>query len=135
MWNLETGTEIQTIQGHGTWVKSISFSLDGKTLASASFDRTIKLWSIPDARAIATFEGHGDRVNDVNITPDGKTIVSASDDSTLRIWNLELNLDSLIELSCQWLSNYIVNHPEERAIAQICDRSKNGINYDKNLGL
>lgn len=69
---------------------------------------------------LQVFEGHRDRVNDVNISPDRKTLVSASDDATLRIWNLELDLDSLIKLSCQWLSNYIANHSEERAIAQIC---------------
>ncbi|MEG4281846.1 AAA-like domain-containing protein [Microcoleus sp. A006_D1] len=127
LWNAETGTEIRTIKGHGTWVKSISFSPDGKTLASASFDRTIKLWNVADgktsseAQPLQTFDGHRDRVNDVNISPDGKTLVSASDDATLRIWNLELDLDSLMKLSCQWLSNYIANHPEERAIAQICN--------------
>ncbi len=135
LWNPETATELTTIKGHGTWVKSISFSPDGKTLASASFDRTIKLWNVADGKEIATFDGHRDRVNDVNISPDGKTLVSASDDASLRIWNLELDLDSLMKLSCQWLSNYIANHPEERAIAQICNRSKNGINYDKIHGL
>ncbi|MEG4805915.1 AAA-like domain-containing protein [Microcoleus sp. F8-D3] len=126
LWNAETGTELKTIKGHGTWVKSISFSPDGKTIASASFDRTIKLWNVADGQTgsevlpLQTFEGHSDRVNDVNISPDGKTVVSASDDSTLRIWNLELDVDSLMKLSCQWLSNYIANHPEEKAIAEIC---------------
>ncbi|WP_333203329.1 WD40 domain-containing protein [Microcoleus sp. S28C3] len=127
LWNAETGTELKTIQAHGTWVKSISFSPDGKTIASASFDRTIKLWNVAEgqtrseARPLQTFEGHSDRVNDVNISPDGKTLVSASDDSTLRIWNLELDVDSLMKLSCQWLSNYIAHHPEEKAIAEICN--------------
>ena len=141
LWNAETGTELRTIKGHGTWVKSISFSPDGKTLASASFDRTIKLWNVADGKTgsealpLQIFEGHRDRVNDVNISPDGKTLVSASDDSTLRIWNLELDVDSLMKLSCQWLSNYIANHPEERAIADLCDPSKNGINHSKIQGL
>ncbi|WP_172192025.1 AAA-like domain-containing protein [Microcoleus asticus] len=127
LWNAETGTELKTIQAHGTWVKSISFSPDSKTIASASFDRTIKLWNVADgqtgseARPLQTFEGHSDRVNDVNISPDGKTLVSASDDSTLRIWNLELDVDNLMKLSCQWLSNYIANHPEEKAISEICN--------------
>ncbi len=131
LWNAKTGTELRTIQGHGTWVKSISFSPDGKTLASASFDRTIKLWNVADGKTaseavpLQVFEGHRDRVNDVNISPDGKTLVSASDDATLRIWNLELDLDTLMKLSCEWLSNYIANHPEEKAIADLCDRAKN----------
>ncbi|MEG5172610.1 WD40 domain-containing protein [Microcoleus sp. B3-D7] len=127
LWNAETGTELKTIKGHGTWVKSISFSPDGKTIASASFDHTIKLWNVADGQTgsevlpLQTFEGHSDRVNDVNISPDGKTLVSASDDSTLRIWNLKLDLDNLMKLSCQWLSNYIANHPEEKALPEICN--------------
>ena len=127
LWNQETGTELKTIKGHGTWVKSISFSPDGKTIASASFDRTLKLWNVADSKTgleavpLQTFEGHSDQVNDVNISPDGKTLVSASDDSTLRIWNLELDVDSLMKLSCQWLSSYLANHPEEKAIAEICN--------------
>ncbi len=123
LWDAATGTEIQTLKGHGTWVKSISFSRDGKTLASASFDRTIKLWNVADGKEIASFEGHRDRVNDVSISPDGKTLVSASEDATVRIWNLELDaIDSLMKLSCQWLSNYIANHPAEKQLAEICDR-------------
>ncbi|NJM63330.1 MAG: WD40 repeat domain-containing protein [Oscillatoriales cyanobacterium RU_3_3] len=123
MWNAATGTEIQTFKGHGSWVKSISFSPDGKTLASASFDRAIKLWNVADGKEIATFEGHRDRVNDVHISPDGKTFVSASEDATVRIWNLKLEAgDNLMKLSCQWLSNYIANHPEAKDLAEICDR-------------
>lgn len=123
LWNAATGTEIQTLKGHGSWVKSISFSPDGKTLASASFDRAIKLWNVADGKQIATFEGHRDRVNDVQIGPDGKTFVSASEDATVRIWNLELEAgDNLMKLSCQWLSNYIANHPEAKDLSKICDR-------------
>jgi len=42
------GRERNRLQGHDGFVKSVSFSADGKTLASGSDDKTIKLWNLPD---------------------------------------------------------------------------------------
>ena len=46
LWNVETGQEIRTLRGHGSFVSSVSFSPDGKTLVSGSDDKTIKLWNL-----------------------------------------------------------------------------------------
>lgn len=43
-WNLTDGKEILTLKGHSAGVKSVSFSLNGRMLASAS-DDTIRLWN------------------------------------------------------------------------------------------
>ncbi|MCJ8283707.1 MAG: hypothetical protein MJK14_28995, partial [Rivularia sp. ALOHA_DT_140] len=43
-WDLSSGKEISTFQGHQSIVTSVAFSPDGKILATAS--RTIKLWSL-----------------------------------------------------------------------------------------
>jgi WD40 repeat protein len=44
LWDVETGKEIASLQGHRQHVYGVAFSADGKFLATASFDRTIKLW-------------------------------------------------------------------------------------------
>jgi WD40 repeat protein len=48
LWNLQ-GEELKTLKGHSSRVKSVSFSPDGKTLATASDDNTVKLWNLQGA--------------------------------------------------------------------------------------
>jgi cytochrome c len=72
-------------EGHTGPVAAIAVSPDGKTLASASWDRTVRLWPLPQGRP-RVLEGHTQNVNGVAFTPDGKAVVSAGYDATLRIW-------------------------------------------------
>lgn len=80
--------ERNRLEGHSNSIRSIAVSLDGKTLASASADRTIKLWNLDTQKPIATLSGHSDWVNSVAFSSDGKTLASASRDRTIKLWNL-----------------------------------------------
>jgi hypothetical protein len=73
------------VQQHGGYVSSVSWSPDGKTLASGSEDKTVKLWEAATGKLLATFEGHTDPVYSVSWSPDGKTLASGSGD-TVKLW-------------------------------------------------
>jgi WD40 repeat protein len=81
--------ERNSLEEHSNSVNSVAISLDGKTLASASDDKTIRLWNLQTQKPIATLTGHTSSVNSVAISLDGKTLASASDDKTIRLWNLQ----------------------------------------------
>ena len=82
------GQETLTLKGHSGGVNSVSFSPDGKRIASGSFDRTVKVWDAQTGQETLTLKGHTGYVSSVSFSPDGKRIVSGSWDNTLKVWDI-----------------------------------------------
>jgi WD40 repeat protein len=65
----------------------VAFSPNGRLLASASNDRTVRLWDPATGALTQTLEGHSDSVWSVAFSPDGRLLASASHDRTVRLWD------------------------------------------------
>ena len=76
------------LEGHKAPIAALAVSPDGTMLASAAWDRTVRLWSVAGGAA-RVFDGHQQNVNAVAFAPDGRTLVSAGYDATLRLWPLD----------------------------------------------
>ncbi len=76
--------------GHESEAGALSFSPDGRLLASTSFDKTVRLWEFRDggARPWVVLSGHTERTLGSAFAPNGKLLATGSEDNTIRLWDL-----------------------------------------------
>lgn len=87
VWDALSGEEELTLQ-HKHIVKSVNFSNDSATLATASNDKILRIFDLEQpSEPIVKFEGHTKGVKQVSYTPDNKQLFSCSDDNTVRLWD------------------------------------------------
>mmetsp|Transcript_23022 Transcript_23022/g.33685 ORF Transcript_23022/g.33685 Transcript_23022/m.33685 type:complete len:506 (-) Transcript_23022:14-1531(-) len=90
MWRPQEGkTPMTRMTGHQQLVNHILFSPDSRYLASASFDKKVKIWCGKTGRFLSTCSGHVGAVYQVAWSADSAFIVSASKDSTIKLWSVK----------------------------------------------
>lgn len=155
LWDATTGYCVQTLQGHGHWVRSVSPSDDGRLILSASSDKTACLWDIKqNTGPIQTLIGHDDVINCCAFAPlsahqhisslagvstavhsssFSEFFATGSRDKTIKLWNASGTCLKTLLGHDSWVTalvfhpggKYIFSVAEDKTL-RIWDLSQNG---------
>ncbi len=84
----ETGKLLTRLEGHSSWVTEVTFSRDGRWLASSASEPAIRLWQTSDWTEARVLRGNGDNVHTVAFSPDGKMLASGAKDGAILLWDI-----------------------------------------------
>jgi len=81
--------ERTALKGHEDCVIVAAFTPDGRTLATASWDRTIRTWDVTTGRQTASLDWELGRMFTVAVAPDGMTAAAGGEESHIAVWDLQ----------------------------------------------
>ncbi|HLN26309.1 MAG TPA: sigma-70 family RNA polymerase sigma factor [Gemmataceae bacterium] len=93
IWDAASGQMLRRLQGHENPIIDITFSLDGRTVATADGslwnhkEQTVRLWEALTGKERRRFVGHQAQVTSIVFSHDAQRIISGSEDGTALVWD------------------------------------------------
>ena len=88
MWDVASGKDVLRLRhGHSNTIWEVAFSPDGKRLATASADRTVKIWDTTTGQELLTLKGFMWGARSVAFSPDGNRLAAASFEEVVKVWD------------------------------------------------
>lgn len=101
LWSMRLGHLVSRLRGHIRKVNCVTFSTDGKLLASASLDGTVRVWETAGGQERCVYRGHKAAVYSVAFAPDQSTVVSGGMDNLARIWTIAAANEQTVEIEAR----------------------------------
>ncbi|KAK6530290.1 hypothetical protein TWF694_003652 [Orbilia ellipsospora] len=79
---------LQVLEGHSFEIINIAFSPDGASIASVSYDNSIRLWDVTTGECIRVLDYEPGISNNILFSPDGTVLASTIDDGKVRLWDV-----------------------------------------------
>ena len=103
---------------HGHAIRSISFSPNGRTIASGGYDNNIKLWDVTTGQLKATLTGHTDWIKTLQFSSDGRTLAAIDDDNMLKLWDVSTgNEKQTLAVQVKYWQKFAIFSPDSRLLA------------------
>jgi WD40 repeat protein len=107
-----------TFEEHTGLVRGVAISPDGKTIASGSADKSIKLWDVSTGENTATLKAARYGVSSVAFSPDGRTLASGYAANQIQLWDVATRKDTtLFDDKSQYAAPQVVFSPDGKTLA------------------
>ncbi len=103
LYRLPDWDQVWSVKAYRDWVRTISWSPDGRFLASGSDDGTVKILSADTGATLRTLRGHTSTVLSVLFIQDGTKVLSGSSDKTVRVWRIFWRMERRTRALCAGL--------------------------------